>query len=152
MRMKQAILLGAWTVALAAPAWAERNLVKFPEKYAEGVRYAVAPRGDIRQELYTSRAAIDAARADKPLPDGTVITLVDIRGGQVHRYVVMEKRDGAGTVHPPEVRNGDWLFEVFNADRGVNLNDDVKRCLSCHQPQANTDHVFTFEQMKGAAR
>jgi hypothetical protein len=33
--------------------------------------------------FHTSRAAIDAARADKPLPDGTVITLVDIRSGQI---------------------------------------------------------------------
>lgn len=86
MRLKQAVLLGACAFALAAPSWAERGLVKFPEKYAEGVRYAVVPRGDIRQELYTSRAAIDAARADKPLPNGTFTTLVDIRGGQVHRY------------------------------------------------------------------
>ncbi len=152
MKPKQAVLLGACAFALAAPSWAERGLVKFPEKYAEGIRYAVVPRGDIRQELYTSRAAIDAARADKPLPDGTVITLVDIRGAQVHRYVVMEKRAGAGTVYPPEVRNGDWLFEVFNADRSVNLNDDVKRCLSCHQPQAKTDYIFTFDHLKRATR
>lgn len=152
MKLRRTVVLGACALSLATPSWAERGLVKFPEKYADGVRYVVVPRGDIRQELYTSRAAIDAARADKPLPDGTVITLVDYRDGQIHRYVVMEKRAGAGAAYPPELRNGDWLFEVFNADRSVNLKDDVKRCLSCHQPQAKTDHVFTFERLKGAAR
>lgn len=152
MKPKQTLVLGACALALAAPSWAERGLVKFPEKYAEGVRYAVVPRRDIQQEIYAGRAAIDAARADKPLPDGTVITLVDTRGGQVHRYVVMEKRAGAGTAYPAQLRNGDWLFEVFNANRTVNLNDDVKRCLPCHQPQAKTDHVFTFEHLKAAAR
>jgi hypothetical protein len=78
-----ALLFAAFAFALAAPAWAERGRVKPPDRYAEGVRYAAAPRGDIRQEPHTSRAAIDAARADKPLPDGTVITFVDIRSGQI---------------------------------------------------------------------
>lgn len=144
------LLLAIFVLSLAAPSWAERGLVKFPEKYAEGVRYAVVPRGNIRQEIYTSQAAIDAVKSGKPLPSGTVITLVDYRDGNLYRYVVMEKRTGWGADYPPELRNGEWEFEAFNADRTVNTNDDVRRCFACHKAQAQRDYVFTLERMKDA--
>lgn len=144
------LLLAIFVLSLAAPSWAERGLVKFPEKYAEGVRYAVVPRGNIRQKIYTSQAAIDAVKSGKPLPSGTVITLVDYRDGNLYRYVVMEKRTGWGADYPPELRNGEWEFEAFNADRTVNTNDDVRRCFACHKAQAQRDYVFTLERMKDA--
>lgn len=144
------LLLAIFVLSLAAPSWAERGLVKFPEKYAEGVRYAVVPRGNIRQEIYTSQAAIDAVKSGKPLPSGTVITLVDYRDGNLYRYVVMEKRTGWGADYLPELRNGEWEFEAFNADRTVNTNDDVRRCFACHKAQAQRDYVFTLERMKDA--
>ena len=53
-------------------------------------------RGNIKEDIFTSQAAIDAAKADKPLPSGSVITLVDYRDGKLFRYVVMEKRTGLG--------------------------------------------------------
>ena len=144
------LLLAIFVLSLAAPSWAERGLVKFPEKYAEGVRYAVVPRGNIRQKIYTSQAAIDAVKSGKPLPSGTVITLVDYRDGNLYRYVVMEKRTGWGADYPPELRNGEWEFEAFNSDRTVNTNDDVRRCFACHKAQAQRDYVFTLERMKDA--
>ncbi len=150
MKTVKRLLLGTLLLSLAAPAWAERGLVKFPENYAEGVRYAVVPRSDIRQEIYTSQAAIDAVKSGKPLPSGTVITLVDYRDGNLYRYVVMEKRTGWGADYPPELRNGEWEFEAFNADRTVNTNDDVRRCFACHKAQAQRDYVFTLERMKDA--
>jgi hypothetical protein len=33
-------------------------------------------RGNLRQEIYTSRAAIDAVKRGQPIPSGTVINLV----------------------------------------------------------------------------
>jgi hypothetical protein len=38
------------------------ELVKFPVNYAEGVLYATVHRGNMREEIFTSRAAIDAVR------------------------------------------------------------------------------------------
>jgi len=144
------ILFGALLLSLTTPSWAERGRVQFPEGYAEGVRYVVINRGNIREEIYTSKAAIDAVKNGKPIPSGTVITLVDYRDGKLHRYVVMEKRTGWGAGYPPELRNGEWEFEAFNADRTVNTNDDVSRCFACHQAQARRDYVFTLERMKDA--
>jgi hypothetical protein len=95
---------------IAWQAKAGRELVEFPENFAESVHYGTIYRGDIKQELYASRAAIDAAKRGEPLPSGTVITLVDSRAGTLFRYVVMEKRAGWGAEYPPELRNGEWEF------------------------------------------
>ena len=134
---------------LAGQATAGRDLVKFPENFAEGVRYAIVPRGDIRQELYTSRAAVEAAKQGRALPSGTVITLVDYRDGKLYRYVVMEKRAGWGGKYAPDMRNGEWEYQAFNADKSVNRNDNVARCFACHKSQEAQDFVFTHERMKG---
>ncbi len=133
---------------LAGPARAGGDLVAFPETYAEGVRYAVVSRGSIREEIFTSRAVIDAVKAGRPLPNGTVITLVDYRDGALFRYVVMEKRTGWGAGYPPEKRNGEWEYQAFNADRSVNQDENLDRCFSCHKPREGQDFVHTFDRMK----
>ncbi len=140
----------AVAATLAVQARAGRELVKFPENFAEGVRYAIVPRGNIRQEIFTSRAAIDAVKNGQPIPSGTVITLVDYRDGRLFRYVVMEKRTGWGAEYPPEMRNGEWEFQAFNADRSVNQNENVSRCFACHKSQERQAFVFTLDQMKSA--
>src|SRR3954471_18330395 len=93
--MKARSLLGTALALTAAAvvAWqaqAGRELVAFPENFADGVRYATVTRGNIKEDIFTSRDAIDAAKAGKKLPSSTVIKLVDYRDGKLFRYVVME--------------------------------------------------------------
>lgn len=146
-----AITLGAGCVAILAwNARAGRDLVTFPDAFADGVHYATVTRGNIREELFTTRAAIDAVRGGRPIPSGTVITLVDYRDGTLFRYVVMEKRAGWGVEYPSEMRNGEWEFQAFNADKTVNIKEDVSRCFSCHKAQSGNDFVFTRDRMKAA--
>jgi hypothetical protein len=137
-------------MSIVADALAGGELVKFPEDFAEGIHYATVNRGNIREEIFTSRAAIDAAKAGQPLPSGTVITLVDYRDDQLFRYVVMEKRTGWGAAHPPEKRTGEWEYQAFNADRSVNVDENLDRCFSCHKPKAEQDFVHTLDRMKSA--
>jgi hypothetical protein len=101
------ILTAVLAVAIGQ-AYAGGDKVKFPENHADGVHYATVNRGNIREELFTSREAINAVKNGKAIPGGTVITLVDYRDGKLFRYVVMEKRTGWGADHPPEKRNGEW--------------------------------------------
>lgn len=137
--------------AVANDAWSRGNTrVAFPEGYQRGVHYATVERGNIREEIFTSREAIDAAKKNQPLPSGTVITMEDYRDGRLFRYVVMEKRQGWGEKHDPQVRNGDWEFQSFAPDRSVNRSENVARCMGCHQPQGKNDFVFTFDQMRSA--
>lgn len=147
------VLAAALAVAattLAGLAWAEDSPVQFPANYADGVHYGTVTRGNIREELFTSREAIEAAKAGRPFPSGTVITMEDYRGGRLHRYVVMEKRTGWGAEYPPELRNGEWEYQAFNADRSVNRNENLTRCLSCHRSREGQDFVWTLDRMRSA--
>jgi hypothetical protein len=90
--------------ALTLQAKAGGELVTFPERFADGVKYATVERGDIKEDIFTSPDAIAAVKAGRPIPSGTVITLVDYRDGKLFRYVVMEKRMGWGAEYPPEKR------------------------------------------------
>jgi hypothetical protein len=141
-------LLGLLTVSRHVSAGGD--LVNFPERYAEGVHYATVNRGNIREELFTSRAAVDAVKSGQPLPSGTEITMEDYRDGKLFRYVVMEKRTGWGADYPPEKRNGEWEFQAFNVDKTVNRNETLDRCFACHKGQATQDFVFTRDRMKNA--
>ena len=131
-------------------ALAGDDLVRFPGNYAEGVHYATVKRGNIREELFTSRAAVDAVKDGRPIPSGTVITLVDYRDEKLFRYVVMEKQTGWGARYAPEKRNGEWEYQAFNADKSVNADENLERCFSCHEPKAGQDFEHTLDRMKTA--
>ena len=111
-----AVLASAPLLAAIAQAQLGRDKIAFPQDYAKGVLYATLDRADIKQfrELWGPAAALDAAKAGRPLPDGTVLTLVQyaalptaagepqkdangrfIKGAKVG-YAVMEKRAGWG--------------------------------------------------------
>src|SRR5262245_36090217 len=69
---------------LAAPAFAQTpgpNKVAFPENWSQGVMYSQVDRHDIKQyrELWSTKAAVDAVKAGKPIPAGTVLTLVQYK-------------------------------------------------------------------------
>jgi len=145
--------------------------VAFPTNYKSGVLYNSVDRDDRKEihEQYTSRAAIEAAEAGNPLPDGTVITSVayaaqldskgrpirDAKGnmltGALLRFVVMEKRPGSGAAIPENLRNGDWLFAAFTADRKHDTDPqaEVKGCMACHKPHDRLDYVKTYLAMSG---
>jgi hypothetical protein len=112
MKITHILAGGALLAALAWQALAAGDRVAFPEGYANGVRYATVKRGNITEELFTSRATIDAVKSGQPVPRGTVITMEDYRDGKLFRYVVMEKRAGWGAGYPPDKRNGEWEFQA----------------------------------------
>jgi hypothetical protein len=150
----RALLPAALTVTVAATlAWQARaggEAADFPEHFAAGVHYATVKRGNITEQLYTSRDAIEAAKSGKPFPSGTVITLVDSRDDQLFRYVVMQKRTGWGAELPDAQRAGDWKFQWFNPDKTVKADEDLGRCMSCHQQRASQDFVWSVDHMKKA--
>ncbi|WP_148358654.1 cytochrome P460 family protein [Peribacillus simplex] len=125
-----------------------RELVKFPENYDKGVNYTTVNRGNVREELYTSQEAIEAVQNGQPIPDDTVITLEIYRDEKLDEIFVMEKRDGWVDQNPPEVRNGDWLYQEFNGDKSVDYEEDIGRCFSCHANQERDDFVNTLDEMK----
>jgi cytochrome P460 len=150
MKITHIIAGAAMLAALAWQALAAGDRVALPGGYATGVHYATVKRGNITEELFTSRATIAAVKSGQPVPSGTVITMEDYRDGKLFRYVVMEKRTGWGADYPPDKRNGEWEFQAFNADKSVNRNENLDRCFACHKGQERQDFVFTLDRMKSA--
>jgi plastocyanin len=143
--------------------------VAFPANYKSGMLYNIVDREDQQEvhQQYASREAIEAAKAGRPLPLGTVITsanykaLLDAQGnplrdakgsllaGELSRIAVMEKRSGWGAEYPDDLRNGEWEFAVFTPDGKVNPQIPAKVCMECHKPHAQLDYVKTYFAMAG---
>jgi hypothetical protein len=144
----------------------------FPADYAKGVLYWFQDRPENKQvrEYYTSPATIEAARKGAPLPSGSVITVVqynvqldpagnpvkdangrfiktDIRG-----FTAMEKRAGWGTEYPENIRNGEWEYQSFTADRMPNTTAKLEACFTCHKKQEKVDFVFSYEKLQSSTR
>ena len=134
--------------------------------------YTTVDRYDIKQyrELYaSSQAAVDAMKAGQPLPDGTVLTLVQYKAevdaagdpvkgangrfvkGDIIALTVMEKRAGFGTEYPPELRNGDWEYAAFSPAGVLNDKANYKACFECHKPHEKMDYVISLAAVRGAA-
>jgi len=153
--------------AAAAVAQAGGEKVAFPADFDRGVLYATVDRHDIKQhrELYASREAVDAVRAGKPIPSGTVLTLVQYRArlddkgvplrgpdgrfvkGDLVAYTVMEKRAGWGAEYADDIRNGEWEYQAFGPDRRVNERANLRACFACHKPHARQDYVISLARL-----
>jgi plastocyanin len=152
--------------ALVAPG---PNKVVFPQDWAKGVMYATVDRPDTKQyrEFYTSAEAVAAAKAGKPIPDGTVITLAayaaqadaagtplkDANGhfmkGNLLAVNVMQKKAGWGADIPEAIRNGDWVYQSFTPDGKANDKANLTSCYQCHLPFAKDDYLTNMAKLKG---
>ena len=172
MRRLRPLAVGAVAaLALASPGSAGPDKIQYPANWKDHVQYLTVDRYDIKQhrELYaSSQAAVDAMKAGRPLPDGTVLTLVqykaqldaagapvkDAKGrfvkGDLVAYTVMQKQAGFGTEYPPELRNGDWEYAVFNAEGKLNDKANYKSCFECHKPHEKMDYVISLAAVRGA--
>ncbi|MCC7484951.1 MAG: cytochrome P460 family protein [Burkholderiales bacterium] len=166
-----ACALGAGVIAATVTAGPEN--IRFPEGYDKGVLYAVVDRHDIKQyrELWSTPEAVKAVREGRPIPHGTVLTLVqyqarkddkgdpvrDAKGrfvkGDLVAYTVMEKRKGWGAGYPHEWRNGEWEYAAFTKDKQANAkaNKNIKGCFVCHKPHEGQDFVISLASFSGAA-
>jgi hypothetical protein len=163
-------LVGLGVVVFASHVKAGGDLVKFPEGFDKGVLYTTVDRADNKQyrELYAPQAAVDAAKKGQPLPDGTVLTLVQYRAkldaqgnpekdangrfikGDLLAYTVMEKRKGWGAEYPETIRNGEWEYQAFTAAKAVNANAKLTACFECHKPLPSAkDFVFSYDKLSG---
>jgi len=169
-RIASIATLAAFTVT--GPVCAGGDKVAFPESHEAGVLFTTVDRPDNKQfrEVYTSAAAVEAAKNGEPLPDGTVITMLqyaaklDAQGnpekdadgrfikGNLLGYAVMEKRTGWGAEYPDNVRNGDWEYQAFKADKSPNTAANLTACFNCHKPLDKQDFVFLYDKLKAAAK
>jgi hypothetical protein len=145
--------------------------VTFPEGYKETfTKYHTINFPSTRQVryFYANTVAVAAARAGKPLPDGSVL-FAEVYAAKLDTdnkpvagpdgfyvadkllaYTAMASGEGWGDDLPDMLRNADWNYAVFTADKqqrpGVNQAD----CLACHKPLDKVSYVFTLKQLSQA--
>ena len=159
----------AAALVLASGVTAGPDKIKFPADYKSGVLYATVDRYDVKQyrELYTSAAAVDAVKQGKPIPSGTVITLIQYKAqvdgqgnpikdangrfvkGDLIAYTVMQKETGWGTEYPADIRNGEWEYSAFGADGKFNDKANYRGCFECHKPHEGQDFVISLASLSG---
>jgi plastocyanin len=158
---------------VAAPTSAGPEKIAFPANWKNHVLYTTVDRYDNKQyrELYASSPeAVRAMKEGKPLPYGTVLTIiqykaqVDAQGTPIKdatgRFVkgdlagigVMEKRQGWGAEYPPDLRNGEWEYSAFTADGKFNDKANFKGCFQCHKPHEGQDFVISLAKIKGVEK
>ncbi len=164
--------LGLAVTGYAGHVRAGGDKIAFPADYEKGVLYTTVDRPDNKQyrELFTTPEAVEALKAGKEMPSGTVLTLVQYRAkldaagtpekdangrfikGDLIGYTVMEKRTGWGSDYADDIRNGEWEYQAFTAARAVNEKANLKNCFICHKPLDKQDFVFSFDAIKAADR
>ena len=145
---------GAALLAFAASAAAGPEKIQFPSDYLRGVLYQTLDRPDTKQyrELYAPAAAVEAVRKGKPIPSGTVLTLVQwsveqdangvpLKGSdgrfikkEIIAHTVMEKRAGWGADYPADwPRNGEWEYASYRPDGTTSTAPSATgSCALCH--------------------
>ena len=122
------------------------------------------------RKVYANRVAIEAAKAGRALPDGSVIVveafkakmgpdkkpIVGADGFYVSTgragFTAMERQSGWGGDFPGLIRNDNWHYGVFKADRSPRPNVNQATCLACHKPHVNDSYLFSMKQLRAAAR
>jgi cytochrome c553 len=145
--------------------------VKFPEGYqATFTKYKTMNFPAARQVryFYANPAALKAAKDGKALPDGSILfaevyaAKLDADGKPVTgadgffatekivAYTAMESREGWGRDVPEMLRNGDWNYAVFTADKQHRPGVNQAECYACHKPLHQASYVFTLKELAQA--
>jgi cytochrome c553 len=153
-----------------------KSQVVFPDDFQKSfVKYLVhnyptrtLPVSQQVRYYYANSAAVAAAKAGKPLPDGSMLVVeihsakLDAEGkpvvgadglfvpGMLVGYNVMARDAGWGNDIPEMLRNENWNYALFSAEkrlrRGVNQAD----CLACHKPLDRASYMFTLKELAEA--
>jgi cytochrome c553 len=163
---------GSDTAVPADVAAIRKAQMSFPKDFPKGfVLYHTSNSEEtgVVNLTYVNAVGLRAAKAAKPLPDGTVIIVakhvpkVDANNQRIveadgtwkpdalKSYTGMEARAGWGNPIPELLRNDNWSYGVFAADKTANATINQAPCLACHKPLTSTSYVFTLKQMHAKA-
>jgi len=144
--------------------------VVFPADYKRTfTKYHVlnVPEDSQVKHYYANNEAVSAAAAGKPLPNGSIL-LVEIYSAKLDgdgkpligsegyfvpdrllSYPVSSRGPRWGDRFPEMLRNDDWNYALFGADKQLRANVNQAECLACHKALSESNYVFTFSNLKG---
>ena len=128
---------------------ARRPQMTFPADFPQAyVNYYTQAEGKNVTRYYANKIAVDAARAGNPLPHGSIIMVEGRTGDTTTYFSGMEARTGWGESIPDLLRNGDWGYALFNAQKVRGEKNNYAMCLGCHKSVAADSFVFTLSKLK----
>lgn len=159
------------TARSEVPPHIAKTRVTFPENYRKTFTYYTSinfPDKKQVRKYYANRAALQAARAGRPLPQGSKF-FVEVFSAKLDDaknpvagadgfyapdklifYTAMETQAGWGNDFPDLLRNGDWNYAVFTADKQVRGGINQGECLACHKPLDKDSYIFTLKALASA--
>jgi cytochrome c553 len=142
--------------------------VTFPEGYKETfTKYYTMnfPATNQVRYYYANKAAVQAAKEGKPLPDGSVL-FAEVYAARLDAnkkpvmgsdgffvadkllfYTAMARGAGWGKDIPEMLRNEDWNYAVFTLDKQHRPGVNQAECLACHKPLDKVSYTFTLKQL-----
>ncbi len=148
-----------------------KTYVAFPDGYKDTfVKYHTInfPATKQVRYYYANKAVAQAAKQGKPLPDGSVL-FVEVHAAKVDSdkkpvtgsdgfyvaekllfYTAMASGAGWGKDIPDMLRNGNWNYAIFTADKQHRPGVNQAECFGCHKPLDSTSYVFTLKQLSEA--
>ena len=148
-----------------------KTSVTFPEGYADTfTKYHTINFPATKQVRYyfANKAAVQAAKEGKPLPDGAMLfaevhaARLDmdkkpVSGGdgffaadKLLFYTAMARGANWGKDIPDLLRNGDWNYAIFTTDKQHLSGVNQAECLACHKPLDKVSYTFTLKQLADA--
>jgi cytochrome c553 len=148
-----------------------KSNVAFPEGYQTSfTKYHTINFPATRQVRYYfgNAAAVQAAKAGKPMPDGSYL-FAEVHAAKLDAdkkpvtgadgffvpeklmfYTAMASGAGWGEAIPAMLRNGNWHYAVFTLDRKQRPGVNQAECLACHKPLDAASFVFTLKELAAA--
>jgi cytochrome c553 len=147
--------------------------VTLPASFDTGFRTYLVKDGDDGRTVsvyYVNDLAFAAAKAGRPLPDGSAIYIgiYAIRVGadgqptkdadghgvpdRLLGVTAMASGKGWGDDIPALLRNDNWNYALFTADRNVRPGINQAECLACHKPKAGDSYLFLHDALVTATR
>ena len=147
--------------------------VAFPDDYKTSfVKYHTINFPATRQVryYYANKAAVDAARAGKPLPVGSYL-FAEVYAAKLDAdkqpvtgkdgffepeklllFTAMQSGPDWGNDIPDMLRNGDWNYAIFTLEKQHRPCVNQAECFACHKPLDNVSYVFTLKQLQAAGK
>jgi cytochrome c553 len=148
-----------------------KTSLAFPEGYASTyTKYHTINFPVTKQVRYyfANPAAVKAAKAGKPLPDGSVL-FAEVYSAKLDAdkkpvmgadgfyepdkllfYTAMEREAGWGKDFPDMLRNEDWNYAIFTTAKQHRPGVNQAECLACHKPLDKVSYTFTLKELAAA--
>ena len=159
--------------AAKSEQWANvaKTGVTFPENYqATFTKYHTINFPATKQVRYyfANPAAVKAAKASKPLPDGSYL-FAEVYSAKLDDnknpvtgtdgfyvadkllfYTAMARDAGWGKDIPDMLRNEDWNYAVFTTAKQHRPGVNQAECFACHKPLDKVSFTFTLKEIAAA--